>query len=189
MALDVQVIANKWLAAFSEALVNSDAATFSNLILPNGWLRDVLVLTWNYRSLSGREKILQYVSAHISRARITDVKLNESTHLAPKVLEVPQLGATGAEFAFTFECDRGHGRAYVRLLPDEDGAYRALTVMLELVDLPGHEELSTLPLRDDLTGIPGRDMQREFAEWVRQVETNPYVLIGERLHSSAFRMY
>ncbi|KAJ8473980.1 hypothetical protein ONZ51_g7524 [Trametes cubensis] len=177
MALDVQVIANKWLAAFSEALVNSDAATFSNLILPNGWLRDVLVLTWNYRSLSGREKILQYVSAHISRASITDVKLNESTHLAPKVLEVPQLGATGAEFAFTFECDRGHGRAYVRLLPDEDGAYRALTVMLELADLSGHEELSTLPLRDDLTGIPGRDMQREFAEWVRQVETNPYVLI------------
>lgn len=59
-----------------------------------------------------------------------------------------------------------------------DGTYRAFTVLLTLEDIRGHEELARLPLRDDVTGLPGRDMEREVAEWVRQVETNPYVLIG-----------
>ena len=51
--------------------------------------------------------------------------------------------------------------------------------MTELSDLRGYEEIGTLPLRDDLTGIPGRDMQREFNDWVTQVEDKPYALIGE----------
>ncbi|KAI0327781.1 FAD/NAD(P)-binding domain-containing protein [Cubamyces sp. BRFM 1775] len=139
MELDVQTIANEWLTSFGEAATKNDAAALSNLMLPNGWLRDVLIFTWDFRSLGGREKILH-------------------AYLAPRVLQVPQLNVSGVEFAFTFSCDRGPGRAY-------------------LVDLPGYEEVSTLPLRDDLTGIPGRDMEREFKEWVHQVETNPYVLI------------
>ena len=82
------------------------------------------------------------------------------------------------EAAFTFECAHGHGRAFVRLVRDVDGVYRALSLFMELSDLVGHEELSTLPLRDDITGLPGRDMQKEFGEWVKGVEDHPYVLIG-----------
>ena len=52
---------------------------------------------------------------------------------------------------------------------------------MQLEDLAWHEELSTLPLRDDVTGIHGRDMQREFVELVREIETRPHVLIGTSL--------
>ena len=86
------------------------------------------------------------------------------------------------ELAFTFECRHGHGRAHGRLLRDVDGQFRALSLLTEMSDLRGHEEHNTLPLRDDVTGIPGRDMQKEFTDWVEGVETQPYVLIGMHTH-------
>ena len=61
---------------------------------------------------------------------------------------------------------------------DTDGIFRALTLLLEVYDIPGHEELKTLPLRDDLTGEAGRDMQQEFAQYVKEIEEKPCALIG-----------
>ena len=64
------------------------------------------------------------------------------------------------------------------ILADADGEYRALTVMMLLSDLWGHEESPTLHLREDAAGVAGHDMQKEFADWVKEVEAKPYVLIG-----------
>ncbi|OSC96812.1 FAD/NAD(P)-binding domain-containing protein [Trametes coccinea BRFM310] len=85
--------------------------------------------------------------------------------------------AIDVELAFTFKFHKGYGRGYARLLPDADGAFKALSVMMMLYDIAGHEESKTLPLRDDLTGVPGRSMQKELAAWVDEVQTKPHVLI------------
>ena len=45
------------------------------------------------------------------------------------------------------------------------------------------DPLMRLPLRDDQTGTPRRDMQTDYKDWLRMVETNPCVLIGEPLSS------
>ena len=52
----------------------------------------------------------------------------------------------------------------------------------------GYEELSSLPLRDDVTGVPGRDMQKDYADWVQDVEANPQVIIGELHYNYVYRM-
>ena len=173
MALDTLLISSNWLSACSSALRNADVTALTDLFLPNGWLRDILVFTWDIRSLEGHEKIATYLADRLLEARITDVQLDNTPHLAPRV-------DLGVEFVFTFECHRGHGRAYVRLTPDADGVHRAFTMLTELADLRGHEELGRLPLRDDVTGLPGRDMQKDYADMVADVENNPYVIIGER---------
>ena len=180
MALNPHLIASQWLSQCSSALRDADAKAFVDLFLPNGWLRDLLVFTWDIRALEGREKILAYLTDRFSDARITDVRLNETVDLAPRVSKIPISQAPVVEFAFTFECQHGHGRAHVRLMADAK-EYRAFTVFTELVDLQGLEELSTLPLREDVTGIPGRDMQRDYADWVQDVEANPHVIIGKHL--------
>ncbi|KAI0677130.1 dimethylaniline monooxygenase (N-oxide-forming) [Trametes maxima] len=177
MRLDPNSIANDWLDTFSASLSSSDPVNVAHSFLPNGWFRDILVFTWDIRSLEGRDKIAAYLSGTLAQATISNVTLDESPHLAPQTFPVPQIPATGIEAAFTFECTHGHGRANVRLLPDQDGTFRALTLMTELRDLSGHEELATLPLRDDVTGVPGKDMQQDFTAWVKEVETKPYVLI------------
>ncbi|KAM5545582.1 hypothetical protein V8D89_000620 [Ganoderma adspersum] len=170
MALDPLLISSHWLSACSSALRSADVPALTDLFLPNGWLRDILLFTWDIRCLEGREKITTYLADRLLDARITDVQLDHTPHLAPRV-------DLGVEFAFTFECHRGHGRAYVRLTPDADGVHRAFTMLTELADLRGHEELGRLPLRDDVTDVPGRDMQKDYADMVRSVEADPHVII------------
>ncbi|TBU32891.1 FAD/NAD(P)-binding domain-containing protein [Dichomitus squalens] len=179
MTLSPQAIASSWFNAFSAAFTVGDLDALAGLFLPDGWFRDLLVLTWDSRSLEGREKIKAFLSPTISGAQATDFKVEESSHLAPHTSFIPQIQTTDIEFGYTFKCSRGPGRGFVRLLADRDGdgEYRALTVMMMLSDLWGHEESPTLHLREDVAGVAGRNMQREFADWVKEVETKPYVLI------------
>ena len=179
MALDLHHVASEWLAACSSALNRAEVDAVLQLFLPDGWLRDLLVFTWDVRSLAGREKIAAYLANTLAPAKITEVKLNDTPGLAPGAIVIPQLGnAQGVEVAFTFECRNGHGRAHARLLKDANGKYRALSLLTELSDLRGHEEFNTLVFRDDVTGIPGRNMQQEWDTWVERVESNPYALIS-----------
>ena len=180
MALDHRKIASDWLSALTAAISGEDVTSVAQLFLPDGWLRDFLVFTWDTRkSLEGRAKLAAYLANSLPAAQITDVRLNETTNFAPRAAMVPSLEDTPAiELAFAFECRHGHGRAHARLLRDVEGSFKALSLLTELSDLRGHEELGTLPLRDDVTGIPGLDMQKEWADWVKEVETKPYVLIG-----------
>ncbi len=173
MALNPLLTSSHWLSACSSALRSADVTALADLFLPNGWLRDILVFTWDIRSLEGREKITAYLADRLLDARVTDVQLDNTPQLAPR-------RALGVEFAFTFECRRGHGRAYVRLVLDSDGEHRAFTMLTELADLRGYEELGRLPLRDDITGVPGKDMQKDYADMVHTVEANPHVIIGEK---------
>ena len=178
MSLNPQAIASSWFTAFSAALADGDLETIAERFLPDGWFRDLLVFTWDSRSLEGRERIKTFLAPTLSGAQVTDFRLEESLHLAPHTSFIPQIQATDVEFGYTFKCIRGPGRGYVRLLADTDGEYRALTVMMLLSDLWGHEESPTLHLREDAAGVAGHDMQKEFADWVKEVEAKPYVLIG-----------
>ncbi|KAI0663308.1 FAD/NAD-P-binding domain-containing protein [Cubamyces menziesii] len=177
MVFDPKLIASSWLAALASASRAADVSAFGELFLSNGWLRDLLVFTWDLRSLQGRNTVKAYLTDALSNAQIAELRLDSNPHLQTQSSFIPQIHAIDVELAFVFECRNGHGRGYARLLPDQDGAFRAFTVMMMLSDLRGYEELGTLPLRDDLTGIPGRDMQKEIAEWTKEVETKPYVLI------------
>ncbi|KAI1795122.1 FAD/NAD(P)-binding domain-containing protein [Ganoderma leucocontextum] len=176
MSLNPQAIASSWLADYGAAFATHDLDTLTALFLPDGWLRDLLVFTWNNHSLEGREKIKAFLLPTLSGAQVSGFKLDESAHLAPRTSVIPQIQATDIELAYTFECLRGPGRGYVRLLADTDGKYKALAVLMMLSDLRGHEEIRTLHLRGEV-GSAGHNTQKEFADWVEQVETNPYVLI------------
>ncbi len=178
MTADPHSIASSWLAAFASAVDAADIDALAELFTPDGWLRDLLVSTWDNRSLEGREKIHGFLSSTLAAAELNNIKLDDTDYLAPRTSFIAQLQSPDVESAFTFECAHGHGQGYVRLLPDGTGDHKAFTVMLMLSELHGHEESNTLILREDLTGVPGRNMQEEFADWVTQVERKPYVLVG-----------
>lgn len=178
MTLDPHSISSAWLASLASAVKSGDPDAFAALFLPDGWFRDLLVFTWDIRSLEGREKIQAFLATTLSGAQLSDLKLDAAPELAPRTSFIGQLQANDVEFGLLFECGHGLGRGHVRLLQDANGDYKAFTVLMALSDLRGYEEVSTLILRDDLTGVPGRDMQQEFANWVIEAETNPHVLIG-----------
>ena len=173
-------IATQWLSAFNDALKTFDVNALTRLFLSDGWLRDFLVFTWDIRSLAGRQKIGAYLADALSMSAITGVELDHSIDLSPRALPIPLMqGVESVELAFTFNCKHGHGRGYARLVRDGAGEFGAITLFTELVNLHGYEELPTLPLRDDVTGQPGRDIHREFQDYVKNIEEKPYVLIGQ----------
>lgn len=187
MSLDPQSVASSWITACASALEGADPKAFAGLFIQDGAsLRDLSVFTWDIRCLDGQEKIASYLADSLTEAHITDVQLDETFELAPREFTSYLHRTLGVELVFTFKLQRGIGRGIARLVPDHDGELRAWTVLTQLYELPGHPELTTLPWRDDVTGIAERDMQKDFEKWVQSVEADPYVIIGEHSQSRLF---
>ncbi|KAI0719657.1 FAD/NAD-P-binding domain-containing protein [Cerioporus squamosus] len=145
MTTDAHTVAAAWLSSCSSSLCNGNIEAFTSLFLPTGWLRDLLVFSWDIRSLEGPHKISQYLSGTLTAAGVTDIRLvTDVAELAPRAFAILHTRATGVELTFSFSCRNGQGRGNARLLRDVDGAYRAITVMMELADLRGHEEARVL---------------------------------------------
>ncbi|RPD53954.1 dimethylaniline monooxygenase (N-oxide-forming) [Lentinus tigrinus ALCF2SS1-7] len=177
MTFDAHLVASDWLSSFSSALARRDVCLSTTLFLPDGWLRDVFTLTWDIRTLEGQDKIAAYLSESLAKTQIINIRLDETPDLAPRVCTVPlSENMSSVQFGFQFELPHGHGCGLARLVEDPNGTFRAFTVLLALCELRGHEEFSRLPFRDDLL-VQGRDPEAEYAEWIRQVETEPHVLI------------
>ena len=109
-------------------------------------MHDVLVFTWDIRSLEGRDTIASYLANTLSTARVTDVRSNKTEYFTLGPVLIPATPDVDVELAFAFECKHGHARAHVRLLHDPNGTYKALTLLTELEDLAGYEEALTMPL-------------------------------------------
>ncbi|KZT70031.1 FAD/NAD(P)-binding domain-containing protein [Daedalea quercina L-15889] len=131
---DLQEKANTWLTKFALAAFQADIDAVTDCFLPGGWLRDVLLFTWNTRSLEGREKIAAYLTNTLPPLHLSNFKLDTEDGLKPE----PYL-SDGLATGFTFETldRRGHGYAYLR--PDGD-EWRALAVFTMVTDIKGHEE-------------------------------------------------
>ncbi|KII84019.1 hypothetical protein PLICRDRAFT_46820 [Plicaturopsis crispa FD-325 SS-3] len=169
-------IASSWLSKFAPALCSGDIEATVSTFAPDGWLRDVLALTWDTRSLEGRAKISAYLSAHLAGARIADIRLDERQHLAPEYFPLASDGARrGVAFAFTFDAAVFHGQGYVHLVQEEaSGEWKAMAVLLMNRDIKGHEEAGP---ESGVYGDHTLSWEEVRAERRKKVEADPHVLI------------
>lgn len=107
-----------WLAGFSSALKQDDAAAASALFAEDCYWRDLVAFTWNIVTFEGRPAI-----ADMLRSRLGDVR--------PDAFQ-----ANPREGWFSFETAVGRGTGHVRL---KDG--KAWTLFTALMELKGFEEL------------------------------------------------
>lgn len=166
-------IASAWLAKFGVAVSAGDAQAATAMFLGFGWLRDVLVLTWTHRSRCGHHDISSYFADHLHKAQITNVKLDEDNGISPAMIPTPALMV---EAALTFDTPIVHGRGLIRLLQDQSGEWKALSVFLMAMDLRGHEEKGC-----DSGYYDGhtKTWNEVHMEQVAQIESDPHVLIGK----------
>jgi hypothetical protein len=165
-------VAFGWLSRFSSGITVNDVPAVASSLLWDGWLRDVLVLTWNTRSLTGQEKIIAYLNDNLAKAQLSNFQLDQRSGLEPHFYP---LDPNAVELAFTFESALARGRGAARII-DRKGAgdWKAMFVFLMVDDLKGHEE------RGSELGVYGghtipwetiRDERRQAAE------KNPYAVI------------
>ena len=65
----VATTVDRWLAQFERALAEPDDALLATLFHADSHWRDVLALTWDIRTVSGLDAIVQELKAHVGRAR------------------------------------------------------------------------------------------------------------------------
>ncbi|CCM05231.1 uncharacterized protein FIBRA_07441 [Fibroporia radiculosa] len=182
--LDPLSIANEWLQRLSIAGESKDVQAFVDLFVPNGWLRDFLCFSWDFRSLADHSKIAAYLSEKVengtrfSEAGLHDIKLETTSTLGgPSVFPLPldpTSNGVQATFEFSLLSPPRRGRGFVRLVHGPDAQWRAFTLFTSLEDIKGHEEPRGRPL-----GI-----YPELATWeevraanASTIESDPTVLV------------
>src|SRR5215217_6194094 len=136
---DSSVAADTWLAQFEEALGKPDEALLKTLFHPDSYWRDVLALSWNIRTLNGRDAILKALPP-LARSASPSGFAIASDRAAPR--KVMRAGTNAIEAIFKFETKVGRGSGIIRLIPDADDGNRlkAWTLLTELGELKGFEE-------------------------------------------------
>ena len=125
-----------WLARFERALGAGDSAGLRALFHPDAHWRDVLALTWDIRTVSGREAVLRALEVDGRRAR--PAHFAPAAHRTPP-REVTRAGTRVIEAIFGFDTAVGPGSGVLRLVPD-GGTPKAWTFLTALDGLTGHEE-------------------------------------------------
>lgn len=140
-------IAETWLAAFDAAMVRQDAAGAAALLRPDGYWRDLLSLSWQFKTLHAGD-VRDWLGTALSANAAKNFRLQGE----PTVAAIGEYPET-LEFFFTFETAIANGRGFVRLVPDADPAVGAkaftlLTSMAELKEFP--EAIGRKRHREDL---------------------------------------
>jgi hypothetical protein len=175
----IATIVDHWLEQFEKALAGRDDVLLKTLFHPNSHWRDVLALTWQIRTINGRDAILRELEAHIGRAHPSDFR-TDPQRTAPR--HVIRAGTKAIEAIFRFETAEGRCSGVLRLIPDaNDGdTLKAWTLLTALDEINGFEEqVGRLRPKGesysrDFRGPNWLDLRKSAAEYV---ERDPDVLV------------
>jgi hypothetical protein len=134
-------VAQKWLSAFASTLKGGKASEVAALIHEDGWWRDQLALTWDYRTIRGAGKIAQFLEPLLSAANLQNLKLREEGKFAPNFQE-PIPGLEWVESMFTFDTTVGSGKGMIRLVCLPNGVWKAHMIYTALQELHGFPEIA-----------------------------------------------
>ncbi|KAI5892249.1 FAD/NAD(P)-binding domain-containing protein [Schizophyllum commune H4-8] len=134
--IDASAVSEKWLASLSKALDARDAAGAASLFVPGAYWRDLLAFTWDIRTFRGPDKIKTFLADTLAQAKPTKIALTPGTAAAqapfPDVLWVIAL--------FSLETSAGPTTGVLRLVPTQDGSWKAHGVLTSLEGLAGNPE-------------------------------------------------
>jgi hypothetical protein len=142
--LDVGSTATTAVNALNEALKKGDYSAAAKLFVDQGYWRDHLALTWEFRTVQGTQGIvslLQDSSKSRDGFRLKEIKIDTSSAgRAPKVASLDGEGEVpGIEFFITFETAIGSGQGVARLVND-NGTWKFFSIYTALDEIEGHPE-------------------------------------------------
>ena len=191
--LSLDSIASTWLEAFQDACSSvSSAEAAVAFFLPNGFLRDRLCLSRDFRTLEGSNQISSFLASdqRLSKAKLTQFTIERDTSLGGPILtHIPAVPGISPSEVIQFTCrfrigfPAAIGRGLIRLAQEVDDEtqglssshWKAFMVYLVLEDFVGFEEPVDTPLGhyDDHT----KTWDEVHAERLFEVEHDPTVLV------------
>ncbi len=129
-------LADQWLGEFERAL-GAPGAALEGLFHAESHWRDLLALTWDIRTIEGRDAIAGELRARAAKAGASGFR-TDPARTAPR--KVTRAGTEAIEAIFAFETAQGRCSGVLRFTPGTDGALKAWTLSTELEEIKGHEE-------------------------------------------------
>lgn len=174
-SVDAAEVSNKWVQAFNSVFrsPNATPADVVSLFEPNGWWRDILALTWDFRSFHGHDRIAKFIGDRILSgvAGLKDVTVASGEGMTPVFLK-PAPDLAWVQFFITFSTSSGTGTGVVRVVPRIDSAssgitWKAFALLTTLTELEGHpEQIGKLrnPLPNHGFWPSNREQELEFRD-------------------------
>jgi phosphoglycerate dehydrogenase-like enzyme len=135
--LDVNQTIEKWFEVFKNFCESGDVKNLMNVIVEGAYWRDILALTWSFRTFEGTPKIKQFLEDRLALAEVKNFKLKNPSYAE---LQRPYPDLAWIQALFEFETNVGLCSGVVRLVPHADGTWKAHTILTTLDDLKGFPE-------------------------------------------------
>ncbi|KAF8734332.1 hypothetical protein AX14_003424 [Amanita brunnescens Koide BX004] len=134
--LDIEKVASEWLDSLSKAIDSNNPDDAAGLFVEDSWWRDMLALTWDFRTFHGVPAIRTFLCDRIGSTHPRAFKLRKD-YLG---LQRPYEDLAWINAFFDFETDTGFGFGIFRLVPTATGEWKAHVVYTNLEDLKGFPE-------------------------------------------------
>lgn len=136
--VDATEVLTTWLRALDEAVSRGDAGAAAACLDADGYWKDVLALSWGYRTFSGRDEITGALATSVPVVRPTGFRPSATRTAARRVR---RSGMPLIEAYFDFDTAVGTCTGFVRLHDDEStDVPSAWIVLTALQSLHGFEE-------------------------------------------------
>lgn len=137
-ALAGDVFSN-WVEKFGMALESGDPALIAGHFAEDGYWRDILSFTWDYRTFAGTAEIQRAVAATLAAAQPRSARVAADRY-RPRL--VKRSARPVIEGYFDFDTSVGRGTGFVRLLVNETEPFESKVWILltTLQELRGFEE-------------------------------------------------
>jgi cation diffusion facilitator CzcD-associated flavoprotein CzcO len=170
---------SRWLESYGTALETGDAALAASHHVEDGYWRDILAFTWEYRSYTGQAEIQEAYTQRLGVVKPRAFRV-ASRRIAPR--QVRRSGRTVIEGYFDFETEVGHGTGFARLLFDDADPFQSpiWIVLTTLQELAGFEESvgerrpTGVEFSVNFAGDNWLDLRRKAAEYA---DRDPEVLV------------
>ncbi|KAJ6550423.1 hypothetical protein DFH09DRAFT_1366721 [Mycena vulgaris] len=134
--LDVKKIAAEWMASFVSCIDTGDVSGITGLFIEESHWRDMLALTWDFRTFHGAASIQKFLADRLASAQLSGFRVNDKYTALQR--PYPDLAWIGV--IFDFETQIGFASGIVRLVPQAQGPWKAHCMYTNLEDLKGFPE-------------------------------------------------
>ncbi|KAF8643204.1 hypothetical protein AX16_009161 [Volvariella volvacea WC 439] len=132
--IDAQMIAYKWFSSFNAHVQSNNIDGIIDLFASDCWWRDLLALTWDFRTFKGPSVIITFLSDRLALSKLGGLKMKSSN------FEQPFPDIAWIQILFDFETDVGIGLGIVRLIPNPNDEWKAHVLFTNLEDLKDFPE-------------------------------------------------
>jgi hypothetical protein len=156
---------------FNTFLETGDVSKFSSHFHEDCYWRDMLTLTWDFRTIHAVPKVTEFLTSHLLRSKLGNCQIRKDRVFGPS-LESPTEGLHWIQSMFDFETAVGFATGVLRLVQDENGDWKAFAISTTLQELRGHKE-STGALRHwEVATRSKKALQKEIGQSVLKDRLN-----------------